>query len=211
MPIIVSNTTFSPEIHGFAFPNYFELGQAKTKLSLSKAAAPVYGLCGGMCFAALDYYFAGITLPNVDSPGLVEGWLWKYLIKREIDTLKRRESLLFFRSMISRRMYLESITFSALQEIKNQIYRRRPVVLGIIRSRGYSNPTKNHQVLVVGFEEHMENTYTRLSIYDPNYSNSHHFITYFHNKKAILHDTGELDFGLFVIPYRFSSPPIPRS
>jgi len=59
-------TAFEPDVHGFHFPNSFS-----TTLLPSWGWGPLRtpqialgGLCGGMTFAALDYYFAGWPVPT---------------------------------------------------------------------------------------------------------------------------------------------------
>ncbi len=55
-------TSFRPEHHGFRFPNNFT---SPVTLPISFAPSlPLPGLCGGMSFAALDYFFAGVPVPT---------------------------------------------------------------------------------------------------------------------------------------------------
>ena len=64
-------TLFSPAQHGFRFANYFEnvifeespFGRIATR-----------GRCGGMAFAALDHYYAGLALPNVTQRNSRRRW-----------------------------------------------------------------------------------------------------------------------------------------
>jgi hypothetical protein len=54
-------TSFTPLDHGFAFENLFKT------LVVPPIPLPVVtllGLCGGMTFAALDYFFAGVPIPT---------------------------------------------------------------------------------------------------------------------------------------------------
>lgn len=48
-------TKFKPNVHGFKFVNTF---------SGVDASARWGGLCGGMVYGALDYYYATITIPQ---------------------------------------------------------------------------------------------------------------------------------------------------
>jgi len=61
-------TNFNPQVNGFKFINYFQLPKSISLdlpfIHLSSISLPnlVYGLCGGMCYSALDYYYAGKTI-----------------------------------------------------------------------------------------------------------------------------------------------------
>ena len=54
------NTNFSNQQHGFHFINSFELNlPVKFQLPFGASvdlSSVVFGLCGGMCFTALDYF-----------------------------------------------------------------------------------------------------------------------------------------------------------
>ncbi len=59
-------TAFEPAVHGFHFPNSFSTTLLPT-MSLGPFHTPqiaLGGLCGGMTFAALDYFFAGRPIPT---------------------------------------------------------------------------------------------------------------------------------------------------
>src|SRR5438132_8353868 len=74
---------FDPKKHGFAFANQF----VNHVLTLPDGQEiTTRGRCGGMAFAALDYYFAGLPVPkNVILPP--DGTLLAdYIMKRLIDS-----------------------------------------------------------------------------------------------------------------------------
>ena len=55
-------TTFDPKLHGFHFSNNdikWTIGLKEAPLAEGKA------LCGGMAYAALDYFIARSTIPPV--------------------------------------------------------------------------------------------------------------------------------------------------
>src|SRR5215472_14481727 len=76
---------FLPSRDGFAFPNSWPAAPAITlptpvrRIGIGNAAA---GLCGGMVFAALDYWHAGLRpQPGRPAPGSA---LYRYLVRRQI-------------------------------------------------------------------------------------------------------------------------------
>ena len=72
-------TPFTARKHGFRFLNRFDYS-FKFELPLVGAVELgelVLGLCGGMCFVALDYYFADRPMPG--------GWAAEEHLERTVD------------------------------------------------------------------------------------------------------------------------------
>lgn len=172
-----------------------------------------YGLCGGMCFATLDYHFADLPLPS--SPGIpLDGSrLWRYLWKRQLDSFSLIVvPLRIFQWMgwkdgkIARKTMEEEIPY-LVDKMKND----QPVVLALLRDQ--TKATDNHQVLVTRYAE--DDRTIELTVYDPNHPNLHPAPTIRIEKPTppdgqgyrIEQSTGELLRGFFIIDYRFSHPP----
>lgn len=136
-------TAFKPEEHGFKFYNYFTL-----------LGIP-YGLCGGMCYAALDYWHAGIPIPTVTVP---PPWLHRYLIKRQVHST---HPLKVWQFMRKRDAQLASWSHKQGERIKRHIDAGEPVVLLLIRAKRAI--TQNHQVVATGYDAEL------LYLYDPNH------------------------------------------
>jgi hypothetical protein len=83
-------TAFRPSQHGFPFNNDWQPA-ALTTIDLGIAQIPIgdasSGLCGGMVYAALDYFAASLPIPqqrpDPQAPGTP---LYDYLVKRLIDS-----------------------------------------------------------------------------------------------------------------------------
>jgi len=84
-PVRIANgnvsTGFDPKIHGFRFTNDF-----------SNDVVPVAdirtgGLCGGMSYTALDYYFSHMAVPIQDYRPANRTPLQSYIYNREVDSL----------------------------------------------------------------------------------------------------------------------------
>src|SRR5436305_14716185 len=81
---------FVPSVNGFRFTNSFphepdvrlDLGPAGT-IGLGDASQ---GICGGMAFAARDYYEARLPIPDIDSPPASGTPLFGYLVERLLDS-----------------------------------------------------------------------------------------------------------------------------
>ena len=62
----IYKTNFISKANGFRFVNRFEINfPLQFKIPFAgevKLSDVVYGLCGGMCFTALDYYYAGPSI-----------------------------------------------------------------------------------------------------------------------------------------------------
>ena len=73
-------TTFDPKLHGFHFSNSdikWTIGLHEAPLAEGKA------LCGGMAYAALDYFIARSTIPPVVNAPVEGTPLHKYIYDRQ--------------------------------------------------------------------------------------------------------------------------------
>lgn len=174
---------FSPSAHGFAFVNRFTGSSLPGPLILLHDAvnAPdTFGLCGGMSFAAADFYLAGRPLPMQASPPTRGEPLYEYIYKRQVDSLGDRLS---YAAKFSRWMDLPDVgplsagraTLGELDAVLEAIAEGRPAHLGLvyINSVKTREPWHNHQVLAFAAEAAPETaggvTSLMLHIYDPNY------------------------------------------
>jgi hypothetical protein len=82
---------FLPSRHGFRFSNHFPAGPV-VNLRLPGLTLPFgnasYGLCGGMAFAARDYFDKGITIPQTAAPPDPGSPLFNYLVRRLWDSFQ---------------------------------------------------------------------------------------------------------------------------
>ena len=97
-------TKFTPAANGFKFVNRFEF-KLPVKFTLPLAGTidlndVVLGLCGGMCFAALDQFYAGAAPIGVANPGDLDPKTLIYLCDRQLDSLKIPTLLKFIEWML---------------------------------------------------------------------------------------------------------------
>ena len=177
---------FVPSVNGFAFDNAWPdqpavvVGTPFGDLSLGNAAA---GLCGGMVFAALDYWHAQVCPPAgqpaagtplyafivrrlIDSwhlpAGVAQYYLWMNLPDGDsgFDVLGRHvvtERGLAWRSIVEQ-----------WPQVRAGVDAGSPVALGLVTVAS-GNPAdlgKNHQVLAFGYAT--AGSRVTLQVYDPN-------------------------------------------
>jgi len=82
-------TTFRPRLHGFRFRNSFSFSYkfALPLLGEVELGDITLGLCGGMCFAALDYLHAGCPVPAQSTVPAAGGQLRRYPTERQVHSL----------------------------------------------------------------------------------------------------------------------------
>src|SRR5450631_4732038 len=171
---------FLPSINGFAFANRWPHvpplrfrvgGPVPVELAIGDAAN---GLCGGMAFAALDLWLAGVA-PGAATEPPVEGTpAFRYLARRQVDSFElglgpARFYLLGapWRSAASR---TAEILRRELPRVRARLAAGQPVPIGLVHTVS-ANPAsliQDHQVVVVGVASGPAPGSLSLRIYDPN-------------------------------------------
>lgn len=175
---------FVPSVHGFRFANSFH-GSASPiplgGLDVRLGAPSHYGLCGGMSFAAADYFLAGRAIPRDDRPPAAGSSLFNSIRARQTESLGEKMKLIgtFGRWMSAPDDTLfgtRSATLLNLPAMLDTLTAGRPVVLGLVYVRHANNrrstasagtPWENHQVLAIGATQNAAGATFR--VYDPNY------------------------------------------
>ena len=208
-------TRFDPHDHGFRFANRFELDIfSRVQMPIIKKASfgeLIYGLCGGMCFTALDYFHAGKTIPSVSQVGDIHYDLFSSLWERQMDSLqsatlfKLAKWMVYADSTLTRRVAQEESV-----QLRSKIDRGDPVVLALVRVHGFNNPTQNHQVMAVAYEFEPTTLDFKIHLYDPNYPGQTPILSMNFVKPSqgidLRQSTGEPLRGFFIIPYVRKSP-----
>ncbi len=175
---------FLPSRHGFQFVNAFRgymLPFTVPFLPDGAKVKSIYGLCGGMSSAALDYLLSGRPVPQVTEVPKRGSRLHRYLFRRAIDTFAMGESILRF----ARWMALPEdghngtyrLTLLEFETIREALEGYRMMVIGLVFDRGKNlqeisrNVWNNHQVLAYGVDHLGDGSY-RIHLYDPNYPNA---------------------------------------
>jgi hypothetical protein len=203
-------TGFDPQNNGFRFANRFELDIfSRVQLPIITKASfgeLIYGLCGGMCFTALDYFHAGRLIPSVSRVGDIHYDLFSSLWERQMDSLqsatlfKLAKWMVYADSTLAHRVAKEESA-----HLRDQIDHGEPVVLALVRVRGFNDPTQNHQVMAVAYKFEPTTLGLEIHLYDPNYPGQTPKLSMNFSKPSqgidLRQSTGEPLRGFFIIPY----------
>jgi hypothetical protein len=178
--------SFLPSQDGFAFTNAWPSEPAVVlptpfgKISIGNAAA---GLCGGMVFAALDYWHAGRPPPAArPAPGQP---LYRYIVRRLVDSWHLPAGVAQYylwmnqpdgdtgfdafgrRVVIDRGLAWRTIE-TQWPQIAADLDQGTPAALGLVTvaSASPADLGLNHQVLAYGYDASASQVTVR--VYDPN-------------------------------------------
>lgn len=169
----VSRTEFSPRVHGFHFANAFRFSFEFNLPFFGRVdlGSMVYGLCGGMCFAALDYLLAGRPMPTSTSVPPRRSGLYAYLWQRQLDSFSGPVlPLKVIEWMLRTNEDVERLTAGKeFPRLRTTINQGTPAVLCLIRARGLVDPTQNHQVLATGYRLDTATGQVTIHVYDPSH------------------------------------------
>jgi hypothetical protein len=184
-PVNGKMTRFNPLQHGFQFRNDFV-----TELRLADVQNLRWGgLCGGMSYAALDYFYTGKPIPRQDTVPATGSPLFNYLYNRQVTSLEENVDKWLelvvnpfgWRTSEFFNWGLQGFNGGRLQELREQIDAGRPVPLGLFKA-GNGGAGPHHQVVAVGYDlgryagdlgNFKEDL--KIFIYDPNHPNQ--FVT----------------------------------
>lgn len=216
--MVAKHTGFKVSDHGFQFVNRFEfptLFDHYLNINLPipiKIGDVVYGLCGGMCFAATDYFLLDKKIPTYRDVDDIRLKLFIYLWNRQLDSLKLSSLRKLFQWMLRDDASLaRTIKRWEIPKIRSEIDQRRPAVLALVRVKGISDPTKNHQVLAIGYEHDVSTEEMNIQIYDPNYPKKEHSLTMDLSSTSqglnLQHTKDGSQRGFFMLEYKKETPP----
>ncbi len=198
-------TLLQPARDGFRFANHFVY-----TLPWHGARQIAVGLCGGMCFAALDYRVAGLPIPSNENPPPWRSPLGHYLWRRQWDSWRQGAAALRALAWmaLSDRQVARRTQRRELSRLLASLDRGNPQVLLLLRATSL-DPTRNHQVVATGYLRDSPDGAVTLFLYDPN----HHGRQVTLGIKAgaepttLAQSTGEPLRGFFLVPYRPCLPP----
>ncbi|PWH15323.1 MAG: hypothetical protein DDG60_05880 [Anaerolineae bacterium] len=219
-------TGFMPARHGFrfvnAFPPYPHI-QLLTPFGRIRIGDAKNGLCGGMVFAALDFFYAGQPIPEVVQPPAGD-MLFEYIVKRLYDSFNLPFGIGGYIEMMRPALPDHAPGLGGLfsrawrtvrQEwpvIKALLDAGQPCPLGLVRvkSTDLRRLGENHQVLAYGYD--VEDGLLTLFIYDPNYGQTERVrmlldLTDPEGPTRMVYSTGEPLYAFFHVRYRYHPLP----
>lgn len=149
-------TNFDPQRHGFKFRNDFQTAP----LQLPGLQDLRWGgLCGGMVYAALDYFNRAATIPQQSFLPATGSPLFNHIYNRQINSLTSNADkwteLGFnpfgWRTTEFFNWGLQGWGGGRLQELRQEIDAGRPAPLGLFKA-GNGGFGPHHQVLAIGYD-----------------------------------------------------------
>jgi hypothetical protein len=158
-------TGFDPRRHGFHFDNHFE-NKYELPFVVGKTIT-TYGRCGGMAYAALDFYLANEPMPpDVEAPA-DDTPLARYILRRLVDSWVNPSATRFVTWSTKNDETLHALTGHEIDVITASIDGGQPVPLGLIAAASISGISHNHQVLAFGYQRRT-NGDIEIAVYDNN-------------------------------------------
>ena len=171
----------------------------------------VYGLCGGLCFAAIDYFNVKMPVPVYQNTDEIPWRYFLYFWQRQLHSLKKGVIPKLFKWMLTDDVSLaRSVNRWEVPKILNRLKEGQPVPMVLLRTKGLSDPMKNHQFLAIGYEFDPLTKDLLIHLYDPNHPGKQPKLTMnLRNPGQGIHlaqSTGEPLRGFFAIDYQKQTP-----
>jgi hypothetical protein len=177
-------TGFRPSVNGFRFCNAFPREPVLTlrriglpRVGLGNAAG---GLCGGMVFAALDYFDAGRPVPTGAEPPSSGSALFRFVVRRLLASFRLPWGVLRYQRFMARpdgdvrrlgltRRGLSWLTITSYwPQIRAELDAGRPVPLGLVAARGLNPLELGRNHVVLGYDYTLTGDDLVVRVYDPN-------------------------------------------
>jgi hypothetical protein len=194
---------FRPSAHGFAFTNAWP-DQPALRIGRLTVGNAGNGLCGGMVFAVLDYWWAGRQPPAEQPTGGAP--LFKFLVRRLIASWHLPVTgARYYRWMLRDDTDVAARTRRELVAIRAKLERDEPVPLGLVTTKS-ADPrhlARNHQVLAYAIEGQT------IQVYDPNHGQQDD-VTIAVTPDGLRHNVaiGYPIRGFFRVAYQARNPPL---
>lgn len=211
---------FEPSRHGFRFPNAF-VNQIASVPGFGNIETR--GRCGGMAYAALDYFFAGVPIPAYVTANFAPGqappdghWLADYIYARLMNSFFTPSAAKFPEWTVHsdhETWFYKGVTRWTKEEefpkLRARIDSGRPAILGLVGADNLADVgNKNHQVVAYGYEGYPAVGAMTVWIYDNNHPGREVALTSEAGNPHWNASTGEIWRGFFVHDYAHRNPPV---
>ena len=164
---------FDPEKDGFHFNNNFKYRPDFLNIEYEVKGL---GFCGGMCTTALNRFITGNEVSKATQVPAQGTDLYEELMKRQIWSMPPLILAKMFNFQAApdvegqlKKTSIDVLTKNEWPRLKAQLDQQVPTVLILLRAKGlYDNPTKNHQVLAIGYDYDPARKDLDIFVYDPN-------------------------------------------
>jgi hypothetical protein len=172
-PEITKMTSFDPIEDGFHFKNNFDIKMSILNLDIEQKGM---GLCGGMCAAALNRFTNHLDITKDDQIPTQGTTLYDELLKRQLETIPpvTLANMYAFQGApdqvdMLRKASIGQLTKKEWPKLKAELDKGNPTILVLVRAKGvFDNPSKNHQVLAIGYDFNPTTKDLKIFEYDPN-------------------------------------------
>jgi PAN domain-containing protein len=166
----IKHTDFDPATDGFKFPNIFKNN------FISEFDVSTAGLCGGMAYASLDYYYAKKPIPDQMYLPAEGSLLQDYLYGRQVNSLESnidKWAEVSFNPFGSRNSEffnwgMQRDNGGRVEELKRVIDSGNPAVIHL-KSCDQKGCIGDHQVVAVGYEIGPEKADLKIKVSDSNH------------------------------------------
>jgi hypothetical protein len=225
-PLWASNTWvqsgragFDPARHGFRFPNSFVNRVATIP---GHGNVETRGRCGGMAYAALDYYFCRIPVPAYTAANFAPSrvppdghWLADYIYSRLMNSFFTGSATKFAEWTVHsdhETWFYKGVTRWTKEEefpkLRARIDSGSPASLGLIQATNLTDIGKNHQVVAYGYDYYPDRGFMTVYVYDNNHPGAEVRLTSGPGNPHFNASTGEEWRGFFVHDYARVNPPV---
>ncbi len=234
-PVTRQMTAFLPSEHGFHFDNCFEAVPPLTLIGELKYGDASKGMCGGMVYAALDYFSAGLEIPVIPFRDLslrygspLHGQVFDYIGQRLFSSFDLPTGVTNYIELMqpgfpdaqplrgSLGLAPRSRAWRMVRQewpvIKRKLDAGQPCPLGLVcvETTDISRLGENHQVLAYGYD--LSGTDLTLFIYDPNWHDRDDITLRLNvgdpeHKTNVIYSDGRTVKCFFETRYTFSLPP----
>ena len=162
---------FTPAEHGFAFSNSFT--NHVLRIPALGIDVTTGGRCGGMAAASMDYWYAGLGMPDNRSLPQDGTLLADYVYDRLMDTfVDNGLKFVQYATSLDHPTWLRGKGVARmtredeLPKLKARLNSGQPVLLGLTQARDVTQLGHDHQVVAYGWEQ--DSRYTYVLVYDNN-------------------------------------------
>jgi hypothetical protein len=209
-------TAFNSVQHGFKFPNSF--ANSVVNIPELKIDFKTFGRCGGMAFAALDYWYNRFPMPQ-DSSLPVDGTPLSTYISKRLDVSlilngPRNAAVAVAPDLpdLINKGVAKAMREEEFPALKQLIDGGKPWPIALVRARNLGELTGGanigHQVVAYGYE--VGSPDSKVLIYDNNHPDQEHTLTfstvYDPSKLEVRHSNGETWRCFFVESYASTLP-----
>jgi len=184
------------------------------------------GLCGGMVFAALDFYDAGRPVPPEATPPQAGSPMFRYVVRRLYASFAVPRGVLRYQRYMARpdgnyrrfgatRPGLSWLTIvHNWPDVRRSLDAGRPIPLALVAARGLNPMELGRNHVVLAYDYRLTDDNLTIQVYDPNAGPADEICLVLslaapHRSISITHniDIGHSIRGFFPLRYRPRPPP----